>query len=321
MFETPVTYNGFQLNTLATVGEGGVRRGCMLEVFDYSRSQGVGYTEKRAQDDGLDASDVYMGPRYISLAGTIYGSDEADLYDLLQDLRTALTPTSAYATDKWDQGYIPLEFSLPTKDNRFPPRFNGWFQRDVEYRARPVGQPSFSVRRDAGAMLGQQGQAGGAAIQWSVQLECKDPRLYVRPDSEVPWTTEQSGVAITNRGDYPAPLDVILIINNGGSGGGFVDIAIGGSQIRIKTEGLATNTLVRYSGELKVLTIDNAAGGTADVLRMDLFTLMADKTHPRVMPSDDDRYPGDGKFTIIFGGSTKPTFKAGTKFVYSESFA
>ena len=32
------------------------RRGCMLEEFDYGAAKGVGYTEKRSQDDGLDAS-------------------------------------------------------------------------------------------------------------------------------------------------------------------------------------------------------------------------------------------------------------------------
>ena len=122
MFESPVLYNGFNFNDVDLNVSNGIRRGSVLEVFDYSRSQGVGYTEKRAQDDGLDASDVYMGPRYINLAGTLYGEDEPDLHDLLQDLRTCLTPTSAYAFDKWDYGYIPLEFALPTKDSRFPAR-------------------------------------------------------------------------------------------------------------------------------------------------------------------------------------------------------
>jgi len=318
MFESPVTYNGFQLNETDLLSAG-IRRGCVLEVFDYSRSAGVGYTEKRAQDDGLDASDVFMGPRYINLAGTLYGEDEADLHDLLQDLRTCLTPTSAYAFDKWDYGYIPLEFTLPTKDSRFDPRAVGDFERLVEYRARPLGQPSFQLRRDAGVAPGALGDNGGMAVQWQAQLECKDPRLHVRPDTWVQWTVASSGVLVMrNRGDYPAPLDILLIVNTAPAGS-YIEVDVGGSSMRITVGGLAANTIVRYSGEKKVLTIDNASGGTADVLRMDLFTLLANKTYPQVMPSDDDKYPGDGKANIRFYGA--PTFKVGTRFMYSESFA
>jgi hypothetical protein len=317
MFDSPVKYNGFNLKEIDSLSSG-VRRGSVLEVFDYSRSQGVGYTEKRAQDDGLDASDVYMGPRYINLAGTLYGEDEPDLHDLLQDLRTCLTPTSAYAFDKWDQGYIPLEFTLPTKDSRFGVRTAGGFERLVEYRARPVGQPSFSLRRDGGGSPGAQGDIGGVAVTWSAQLECKDPRMYVRPDTWLQWTTAVSGLVIRNRGDYPAPLDILLIVNSAPANS-YIEVDCGGSTIRIRVGGLATNTIVRYSGELKVLTIDNASGGTADTLRMDLFALLADKTHPKVNPSDDDKYPGDGRVNIRFSGA--PTFKNGTRFMYSESFA
>jgi len=319
MFDSPVSYNGYSLNTITTLSTG-IRRGSVLEVFDYSRSQGVGYLEKRAQDDGMDASDVYMGPRYISLAGTIYGEDEADLHDLVQNLRTCLTPTSAYAFDKWDHGFIPLEFVLPTKDSRFPIRAAGDFERLVEFRARPVGQPSIQFRRDGGANAGA-GDNFGMAATWTAQFECKDPRLYVRPDTWLNWTTPQTGLTILNRGDYPAPLDILLIINSAGSADAYIEVDCGGSTIRILTGGLATNTIVRYSGELKVLTIDNAAGGTADILRMDLFSLRANKTHPQVMPSDDDKYPGDGKVNIRFAGGTWPTFKSGTRFMYSESFA
>jgi len=318
MFEDPVQYNGFQLNS--TVLTGGVRRGCLLEVFDYSRSQGVGYTEKRAQDDGLDASDVYMGPRYINLAGTLYGEDEADLQDLVQNLRTCLTPTTAYAFDKWDHGYIPLEFTLPTKDSRFGVRPTGDFERLVEYRARPVGQPSFQLRRDAGASPGSQGDIGGMAVQWQAQLECKDPRMYVRPDTWKTWTTPQVGLVMRNRGDYPAPLDILLIVNTAHATNSYIEVDCGGSTIKISVAGLAANTIVRYSGELKVLTVDNATAGTADVLRMDLLTLLANKTHPKVLPTNSLHFPGDGLANIRFGGTTWPTFKSGTRFMYSESF-
>jgi hypothetical protein len=316
MFDSPVSYNGFNLNTI-TANSAGIRRGSVLEVFDFSRSQGVGYLEKRAQDDGMDASDVYMGPRYISLAGTIFGEDEADLHDLVQELRTALTPTAAYVFDKWDHGFIPLEFALRTKDSRFPIHPAGDFERLVEFRARPVGQPTLQFRRDGGANAGA-GQDFGMAATWTAQLECKDPRLYVRPDTWLYWNTAVTGVTILNRGDYPAPLDILLVINSAPADSR-VEIDVGGSNVTIKTGGLAVDTIVRYSGTLKVLTVDNAAGGTFDVLRMDLFALRNNTTHPKVNPSNDAIYPGAGKFsTRLYNGLT---LKSTTRFMYSESFA
>jgi hypothetical protein len=261
---------------------------------------------------------VYMGPRYITLAGTLYGQDEADLHDLLQDLRRALTPTTAYAFDPWDHGYIPLEFSLPTADPRFNPRLDppppigsDIRERLVEYRARPVGQPSFQLRRDAGAQPGAHGEVGGTAVQWQAQLECKDPRMYMRPDTWVQFTTPQTGLPVVNRGDYPSPLDILLITNSSPTDS-YVEVDSGGSTIRLKVGGLAVDTIVRYSGEKKVLTIDNATGGEADVLRMDLFVLLADRTHPTVRPEMNS-------INIRFGHG--PTLKTGSRLVFSESFA
>ena len=312
MFDSPVRYNGFNLNTTELAGTNGKRRGALLEVFDYGTSRGIGYTEKRSQDDGLDASDVYMGGRLITLAGTVYGEDEADLNDLLQGVRTALTPTSAYAFDRDDYGYIPLEFELKTKDPRF-----GEGKRLVEYRARPLMQPQFTLRRDGGSAPGA-GDEFGMAVSYQSQLECKDPRLYVRPDTWMYWNTAQTAVPILNRGDYPAPLDILLHIN-ASTATSRVEIDIGGSNLSIACPSLATNAIVRYSGELKVLTLDNASGGAADVLRMDLLTFRNNTTHPKVMPSGDPKYAGDGVFNIrLYNGLT---LKTSTRFMYSESFA
>jgi hypothetical protein len=314
MFDRPVVYNGFQLNTVTQVSNG-VRRGCMLEVFDYSRLQGVGDTEKRSQDDGPDASDVFMAPRYINLAGVIYGQSSNDLNDLVQQMRRALTPTAAYAFDPWDYGYIPLEFELPTNMTAFTDIEDGIRVRKVEYRARPTGQPSFTLRRDGGSEPGA-GNGFGMAVSWQASLECKDPRMYVRPDRQLAWVAENSGMVMPNRGDYPAPLDILLVVNTAPAGS-WIEVDVGGSQIAIFVGGLAANTIVRYSGELKVLTIDSESGGEADILRMDLFTLRNDTTHPKVLP-------GNQLASIRFfgaGAGPKPTFKTGTRFMYSESFA
>jgi hypothetical protein len=321
MLDYPVTYYGIELNTVVPYGGEGKRRGCLLEEFDYGNSRGVGYSEKRAQDDGLDASDVYMGARYINLTGIVYGSDPGDLHDRLQDIRTALTPTVAYAFDPYDFGYIPLEFTLPTNQlDDFPTGF-----RDVEFRARPVGQPSFSIRRDMGAMPGALGGAGGGAIQWRASLECKDPRMYVRPDKLIYWHTNQTGVVLRNRGDYPAPVDVLLILGAASSGTSKVDIDIGNANLTIAlgslgppASGFPSGTIIRYSSELKVLTVQ-IPGDETDTLRMDLLSFRNNTTHP-LLP------PGNSSFSTVLTavtltGTGSGSAGSGTRFIYSESFA
>jgi hypothetical protein len=306
MLDAPITYNGVELNTIIEVGNG-VRKGCLIEEFDYGRSQGMGYTEKRSQDDGLDASDVFMGARYISLTGTVFGETPGDLFDRLQTVRTALTPTIAYDVGQPDYGYIPLQFSLPTEDAAFG------LAKELEFRARPVGQPQFSIRRDMGAFAGggmngpsNAGEKGGA-INWRATLECKDPRMYVRPDIWVPFTGAVTGQPIVNRGDYPAPLDVLLGVTSS-TAGGKVEIDVGGSTLIIALPSL-TNAVVRYSGQLKVLTVQTTG---IDTLRMDLLTLGTSQTHPKVQPKDGEVY--NVRVTGV-------TLSAGTRLMYSESFA
>jgi hypothetical protein len=307
MLDAPVTYNGADLNTIEMVGNG-VRRGCLLEEFDYGRSQGMGYTEKRSQDDGLDASDVFMGARYINLTGTVYGEDPGDTFDRLQGIRSALTPTIAFDVGQPDYGYIPLQFSMPTND----PLFGG--AKELEFRARPVGQPQFTIRRDTGALAGggMQGDSNlgekGGALTWRATLECKDPRMYVRPDIWLPFTGAKTGQPIQNRGDYPAPLDVLLGVTSSGAASGLA-FDVGGATLTIMLPSL-TNAVVRYSGQLKVLTVDT---GGIDTLRMDLMSLGTNQQHPKVPP-------GTSTYNIRILG-TGLVLAAGTRLMYSESFA
>lgn len=311
MLDAPVQYNGVDLNTIIDIGEGR-RSGCLIEEFDYGQSQGVGYTEKRSQDDGLDVSDVYMGPRVIRLTGTIYGETIADLFDRLQDLRLAFTPTVAYSMDMPDHGFIPLTFSLPTMNDAFDSAAGDGtapYVRELEFRCRPIGQPQFTVRRDTGSFNGE-GSGRGGAIMWRANLQCADPRMYVRPDIWVPFTSAKTGQPIINRGDYPAPLDVLLGVTSSAAGSS-IQIDVGGSNMTI-TLGALTNAVVRYSGSLKVLTLQ-LSGATTDSLRMDMLSFRNNTTHPKVLPLDGQVYN-----IRLYGTMVLAT---GTRLMYSESFA
>jgi hypothetical protein len=69
------------------------------------------------------------------------------------------------------------------------------------------------------------------------------------------------------------------------------------------------NAVVRYSGQLKVLTVQTTG---IDTLRMDLLTLGTSQTHPKVPP-------GSSTYNVIVTGAV--VFAVGTRLMYSESFA
>lgn len=299
--DRPVTYRGYELNTVAKLAGSGQRRGCLLEEADFSAVQAVGYTEKRAQGDGLDASDVYLGSRIVQLRGTVYGETRADTFDRLQDLRAALSPTGAYADEPTLKGYVPLEFDVPTQQvGDFP---DGW--KLMMLLARPRGLPAWNVRRDTGS--GGEHLKGGA-IAWNATLECKDPRVYLRtPVWEFFNEGNESGTLI-NKGDYPAPVDILLDVT--GAGAGTFRLEMGGSILNI-TIPAGGPMVIRYSATLGgILTTQQ--GGLTDVLRMDLLAVDANANIPHALP-------GANPYVIT---TTGPTLnEANTRLMFNEAFA
>jgi hypothetical protein len=117
----PVRYRGFHLNDAAQQ-TGRVLKGTTLEQADYSNVPSVGYMEKRAGADGMHASDVFLGPRYIDLNGHLYATNLAEMFDGLHTLRAVFSPTSAYQESPGDKGFLPLEFFQPrSTTSRSPP--------------------------------------------------------------------------------------------------------------------------------------------------------------------------------------------------------
>jgi hypothetical protein len=301
--DRPVSYRDYPLNTVEGDSDG-KRAGCLLEEADFSTVQGVGYVEKRAQGDGNDASDVYLSARQIRLRGFIYGSTRADAFDRLQDLRSALTPTAAYVDDPSARGYQPLDFEVPTMLPEFASTSH---VKLLTMYARPRGQPQFSLRRDSGS--GGK-DYGGAAIGWQASLECKDPRIYVRPPIWKFFQSAHSGV-LTNRGDYPAPLDVLLeIAASGTATSGYVRVQIAGADLTINVPSSKNYRVLRYSASLGgILTLEE--GGVIDLLRMDL--LSADSNANRLFVLS-----GNNPYTI---GRSSILLAADTRMMFSEAFA
>ncbi len=154
----------------------------------------VGYLEKRALQDGVNAADVFLAGRDITMIVTTFGSSEGDFWDKAQDLLAAFSPTLAYSADTSLAGFLPLNFQQPTADSAT------WAAGYIplRYYVRPVAPPSFTVSRDMDGGVA----ANGMSKPFTIRLTAKDPRKYVQTTVSVA-VTAASQTAVY-RGDYPS---------------------------------------------------------------------------------------------------------------------
>jgi len=276
----PVHYRGFACNNAGIAVPGGPNVGCMLERVNYSNVQSVGYTEKRALGDGMDAGDVFLAGRRIQLFGTLYGGTPGALFDLKQALLAAFNPTLAYAEAPYNFGYMPLDWYEPTARSDF----GVGMVRHVYSNVRPVSLPQFDVVRDR---IGAPSPAKGLALEWQTMVEAKDPRVYLDPPMQeffdVNTTTSDSG-SFFNRGDYPAPMSVLLDVGVHADTRYWHFIG-GGAALTLTLPPTTTGNVVRYDGTLKIVTLYE---NNLEYLRMDLLDLDAEQQHPLIQPGASD---------------------------------
>jgi hypothetical protein len=295
----PVVYRAFDLNSAGQLAPGERLSGCLLDSIRMGNVPGIGWTEKRALGDGMDASDIFLGARRVFMSGYIYGRSRAEAFDLQQNMLTALSPTAAYNSNPSEFGYNPLSYFIPTNDSDFDPGSDGVRVRPVYVNVRPLATPTVDVVRDASS--GQ--DVKGTGLPWTSVLEAKDPRVYVAPDKTFNLDGSDSGT-FNNRGDYPAPLNIILVANAGTTGS--YHFNGGGSEMVITIQGSTVQGIYRYDGYLRILTLQTNA---LDVLRMDLLSFNNSTTHPIVMP-------GTSTWT-----GTGPALATGSRLFYAEAFS
>jgi hypothetical protein len=265
----PVAYRGFSLTDLDYGPGGRALRGCSLNHVDYSEVQGEGYREKRAFADGYDAGDVYLGFRNVRLSGAIYGESLGDLWDRMQRLRRAFTPTLAFAEAPGDYGFMPLTFDQHTLLTGDWPLGIMPLQLNI----RPDRQPQFTVNVDR--LSGH--DENGWSMEWSVTCWARDPRIYVQARQTNALVGASGSGQLINRGDYPAPLDFELLVTT--SGVRTFHYTGGGSGFTVTIPTSVNPRLVRVDSELKVCTYQEL---TTETLRMDLIVFDSDLTWPRV---------------------------------------
>src|SRR4051812_20591320 len=118
-----IIYRNFKLNDSAVASAidsaDGLAKGiagCVLDDFDPDDVDVVQFMEKRAEADGMDVGNPFLGGRRIRLSRTIYGKTRALCYDVLWQLRAIMSPTLAQREIPADKGYLPLYFAAPTND-------------------------------------------------------------------------------------------------------------------------------------------------------------------------------------------------------------
>jgi hypothetical protein len=226
------------------------------------------------------------------------------MFDRLQALRAAFTPTAAYAEDPGAQGFLPLDFYVPTDK----PDWVG--ERHVMLNVRPMGQPGMSFDRDRI----NPDPAGAFSQDWQVQVEAIDPRVY----AYAPWNhyiavgtaPSVTSTALENKGNYGAPLKMLLVVAANAPANSKFHFEGGGANfdITIPTEGY--QSLFRYDSGKKVLT--HEVNGV-ESLRMDLLKFNVKTTHPLIQPD-----PLAGTYQYAF---TNAVTETGGRIWFYEAWA
>lgn len=168
-----IIYRNFLLNdnTVAgriDAGEGSGKgiTGCVVDDFDPDDVDVVQFSEKRAETDGMDVGNPFLGGRRIRVSGTVYGRTRAECYDLLWQLRAVMSPVLAQREIPADKGYLPMYFAVPTADVNFAG------VRPMRALVMPKG---FRAPLDRDRQGGDDAQ--GLAIPWSAVFVMRDPNF------------------------------------------------------------------------------------------------------------------------------------------------
>lgn len=282
----PISYRGLQLNDAGPVQGTDKIVGVQIDRFYMGPVQGIGYTEKRALDDGRDASDVYLDGRRIALSGTVYGFTRADGFDRKGELMAALTPTGAYLEEPGDKGYLPLEWDEPTNDTDFDVDGDGLRYRHKYANVRPLAVPEQDMIRDRTGG----DNAKGLSVPFTAMFEAVDPRIYgdriqvfFDDIDNVAHTKNATAQTFRNRGKYPAPLNLLFVVPAAQAKPGILLLTAGGSIMRIVIPQSANEQVFRYNGIKKVLTVEELS---MEITRRDLLTFDSETTHPKIPPGD-----------------------------------
>lgn len=255
-FDRPISYNGW---TAAVTTQAGGRptSGFLVDEFRPQPVPGVGYLDKRALQDGVDAGDVFLGPRQFTAVISVFGSSWGDFWDKADELQAAFSPTLAYDADSSALGFLPFDFIQPTADTATWDTGTYPYGIPMRYYLRPASSPDYSIRRDeVGGVAG-----GGISRQFTVPLLAKDPRKYLQDARSLTLTT--SNQTATYRGNYSS-LPVITFSLTA-SGSSALTFTIDSNSVVIDVSGQSSGTFdLDYANRTLIKSPSTALTGLID---------------------------------------------------------
>lgn len=227
----PISYNGLTIPGLTLTAGGKPSTGIAIDRVDISNIDVEAYLEKRALQDGVDASDVYLGARRVVIHAGVFGSTRAHGFDQLQSFLRAFNPNIAYGADSANLGFLAFDFRQPTISTA------AWTAGYVPMRfyLRPLAPPTYTFDR------GPSAGADGAGVSFQVQatLLARDPRKYLQSTISTSITTATQ--TATYRGDFPTWPTASWTVQTGGDGK-TLTIVINGLSYVIGFSGVTSGT-------------------------------------------------------------------------------
>lgn len=299
----PIIYRGYTLNDpdlkfdtdLGGLGTGA--QGSVVDSFDISDVDIVQFVEKRALEDGMDASDVFQGARRVKMTGTLYGKTRGLFYDEVDKFMAATSAVLAQRDEPANKGYVPLYWAKPTN------------RAEYEDDSYVIEQFVYALPRTRHTMIERDAQGGpqnkGLGATWSATFLLKDPAIYGVTPIDVDLSSGNVSDTWTNRGNYISRLNFLCEV---GSGAGTIVISAGDATLTITVPSSSGDRIIRYNGKEKFLTFEE---NSVESLRMDLLGLNSEGAHPTIPP-------GDSVYTVTF---TSVTPQSGSHMWFYEVYA
>ena len=253
-----ISFGSYSVTGITQQGGGQPSYGVQFEAVNPTQVEVTGYFDKSALRDGVDAGDVYLGRRVLTIRASVLGSSVGDGWDRLDAFLAAFSPRLSYNADTANLGFQAFDFFQPTADISTWPTSTYPSGIPMRYYCRPAADPTWVVRRDAsGGLTGR-----GIAFDVTASLTLRDPRKYLQTAQSLDITTSEQ--TATYRGDYPVfPIVTVTISANGASN---FTIALNGHSAIMDLSGLVGPTYkIDYEKRWFYLTSSGAS-------RMTYFT-------------------------------------------------
>jgi hypothetical protein len=231
----------------------GASYGVNIEEAQFSDAEVVGYLDKAALRDGIDAGDVYLGRRVLNIRAAVLGSSKGDGFDRLQGFLAAYSPRLAYNADTANLGFRPLTFYQPTADIVTWPASAYTNGIPMQFYCRPAALPAWRVVRDATGGAA----SNGIAFDVRVPLLMRDPRKYLQTEVSVSVSTATS--TATYRGDYPTWGTVIIAKSSASAAANFTMYLGGETTVVDFSTSTGTSYTLDYGARTFYLTSTGAS--------------------------------------------------------------